>query len=79
MQSRFREFHRFLSAEYPPPAAGALPTAAAAAAIAAPAMEELEEPEPPLYEREPPAARWQPEGYVPGIRKEGGGTKRKIH
>ena len=29
-----------------------------------------------VYEREPPAAVWQPNGCVPKIRKEGGGTNR---
>ena len=36
-----------------------------------------EDPEPPpLHEQEPPAALWQPNGYVPKIRKEGGGSNR---
>ena len=77
-QKNYHEFTEGLcyndpSASFPP--AGDLPAAAAATAgTAAPVAEDPEPP--PLHEQEPPAALWQPNGYVPKIRKEGDGSNR---
>lgn len=79
-QKNYHEFTEELcynndpSASFPP--AGDLPAAAAAAAAPAIAAPAAEDPGPSLYEKEPPAALWQPNGYVPKIRKEGGGSQR---
>ena len=77
-QKNYRELTEGLcyndpSASFPP--AGDLPAAAAATTgTAAPVAEDPEPP--PLHEQEPPAALWQPNGHVPKIRKEGGGSNR---